>query len=108
MPVHLRILINPRSLARTQPLGIVSDAPTWSARWRGHFAFAPGNYIFHARAKGSVRVYLNEYLVLDGWYSGSKELANSFAGVGGETHTIVVEYASDQTESGVEVWWERQ
>lgn len=95
-------------LERRQPLGIVSDALNWSARWQGRFPFTYGNYRFHVRAQGGVRVYLNEYLVLDGWTSGSKEISNTFWGVGGETHTITVEYYSDVDASGVQVWWERQ
>ncbi|MCE7989756.1 MAG: hypothetical protein DYG89_52085 [Caldilinea sp. CFX5] len=95
-------------LARRQPLGVVADPANWSARWWGRFPFTYGNYVFHARAQGGVRVYLNEYLVLDGWTSGSKEISNTFWGVGGETHTITVEYYSDANASGVQVWWERQ
>lgn len=95
-------------LERRQPLGITSDASNWSARWRGRFPFTYGNYIFHARAQGAVRVYLNEYLILDGWTSGRKEIANSFWGVGGETHTITVEYYGDAGASGLQVWWEQQ
>lgn len=95
-------------LERRQPLGVGADPSSWSARWWGRFPFAYGDYVFHARAQGGVRVYLNEYLVLDGWTSGSKEISNTFWGVGGEIHTITVEYYSDANASGVQVWWERQ
>lgn len=100
--------IGSHPLDRRQPLGVGADPSSWSARWWGRFPFTYGNYIFHARAQGGVRVYLNEYLVLDGWTSGSKEISNTFWGVGGETHTITVEYYSDTNAGGVQVWWERQ
>ncbi len=95
-------------LDRRQPLGVVADPSIWSARWWGRFPFTYGDYVFHARAQGGVRVYLNEYLVLDGWSSGSKEISNTFWGVGGETHTITVEYYSDTGLGGVQIWWEQQ
>lgn len=94
-------------LERRWPMTGSMATPIWSAHWTGRFSFEPGNYIFHARATGGVRVYLNEYLLLDDWSNGAKELANTFYGVGGETHTVRIEYYGEKADA-VQVWWERQ
>jgi hypothetical protein len=89
------------------PVPGVIPADNWSGRWTGDFAFERGNYVFWARADDGVRVWLDEYPVLDGWRDGAQFLQNTFLGVGEGRHAVTVEYYQRAGLAQLEVSWYR-
>ena len=89
------------TVARTQPVD------NFSARWRGQFRFAAGDYRFRAVADGGVRVYLDGLLVIDEWSDGATSASNVFRNVGAGEHTVTVEYYERSGEAAVRVSWLR-
>jgi len=86
--------------------GIINN-DNWSARWRGRFAFAAGDYMFLARSDDGVRIYIDGIRVLDGWSDGYKEPANQFLAVGPGDHEITVEFYERGGTAFNRVWWYR-
>lgn len=96
-----------RNWGNRAPATTALPANQWSARWRGTYPFEHGDYEFRAISNGGARVYLNEYLVVDGWQDGFNDLLNTFQGVGAEDHTITVEYYNLNEPAKLQVWWTR-
>lgn len=85
-------------------------ADNFSARWTRRLRFEQGNYRFFARVSGGVRVYLNEWAVIDEWHdpAGDVIYEGRFDGVGAGEHTIRVEYYARGGLAYAQVWWEQR
>jgi hypothetical protein len=69
--------------------------------------FDEAMYRFHAIVDDGVRLYVDDALVIDGWYgSGRRELTNHWKLPAG-THTVRVEYCEVAGEALIHVWWEK-
>ncbi len=85
-------------------------ADNFSVRWTRRARFAAGNYRFLARVSGGVRVFLNEWAVIDAWHdpAGDVTYEGRFDGVGAGEHTVRVEYYARGGLAYAQVWWEQQ
>ncbi len=63
----------------------------WSARWRGRFTFAAGDYQFTARGNEGVRVYIDGVRVINAWPNAADEVSNIVRDVQSGVHEIAVE-----------------
>lgn len=67
------------TLGGTPPAG-TNFEPTWSARWIGKLkAPATGEHVFHARATGGIRVWINGRLIIDRWQASATPVESSGA-----------------------------
>lgn len=77
----------------------------WSARFEGQFYFSQGDYDFFAQSDDGVRVYIDNILVVNGWFDGRVELSNRFNQVGAGYHTMRVEYFDRSANAYLRVLW---
>ena len=82
-------------------------ADDFSVRWTRTLHFDQGDYRFFARADDGVRVWLDDWLVIDLWRAGPVFGSNDFANVGEGSHTVRVEYYEHRGDAAVTVWWQR-
>jgi hypothetical protein len=82
-----------------------APADNWSARWVGRYRFEAGNYTFYVQGEDGIRLSINGLTVIDKWSDGYGALSNRFVGVGGEEHTITVEYFDRSGPASLRVWW---
>lgn len=82
-------------------------ADDFTVRWTRRLQFDQGDYRFYAKADDGVRVWLDIHPVIDLWRFGPVSGSNDFIGVGGEPHTVKVEYYEHLGGAMVTVWWQR-
>ena len=87
------------------PPGLPND--DFSARWTRSIHFPQGNYRFYANADDGVKVWLDNWLLIDEWRAGPVSASNDFAGIGEGPHTVKVEYHEHLGNAAVNVWWQR-
>lgn len=93
------------SLGSPVPGAVPDD--NWSARWRGRFTFAAGDYRFLARGNDSVRVYIDGIRLIDAWPNTQDTVSNTFRAVGAGEHEMAVEMQEVGGLAWVRVWWEQ-
>jgi len=82
-------------------------ADNFSVRWLRDIYFYPGQYRLHVQADDGVRVWVNQYLLIDDWRdSTSRELSAEYTMPGGPEQ-IRVEYYEHTGQALVRVWWEK-
>lgn len=77
----------------------------WSARFEGQFYFTLGDYEFLAQSDDGVRVYIDNILLINGWFDGRVQSGNRFNQVGEGYHTIRVDYFERSGNAYVRVLW---
>lgn len=83
-------------------------ADNFSVRWARTLRFDAGDYRFYARSDDGVRIWLDNWLVVDQWHDGGAGLrSGDFQGVGAGDHTVRIEYYEAQGDAFATVWWER-
>jgi len=80
-------------------------ADDFSARWTRSLPFAQGDYRFFAKADDGIRVWLDDWLVLDQWHTGPVAASGDFEAVGGGLHSVRVEYFEHLGDASASVWW---
>ncbi len=89
--------------AAAPQVGIGSDF--WSARYTGRFYFPGGDYTFFAQSDDGVRVYLDNILVINGWFDGSNDRSSRFDELSAGYHIVQVDYYERSEEARLRVWW---
>jgi hypothetical protein len=82
-------------------------ADDFSVRWTRGLHFNQGDYRFYANADDGVKVWLDNWLIIDHWRSGPVSASADFAAVGEGTHTVRVEYFEHLGDAAVNVWWQQ-
>jgi hypothetical protein len=78
----------------------------FSARWTRALAFESGTYRFHALVDDGVRLWLDDWLILDAWSDhDSAELTTDYVLARG-TYTVKVEYYERIGQARLHLWWE--
>ena len=87
--------------------GIGTDR--FSVRWTREVEFAAGNYLFYFVVDDGVRMWLDDWIVLDQWQDGIRRgYVAGFEGLSAGRHTLRVEYYENVGEAVVRVWWAQQ
>lgn len=87
--------------------GTEVPADGFSARWTGRFYFAAGDYQFMAYADDGVRVYLDNFLVINEWHQWQdRTYSNDFRRVGEGFHTVVVEFVDFGGRAAIWASWQ--
>ena len=63
--------------------------------------------LFRSNADDGVKVWLDNWLLIDEWRAGPVSASNDFAGIGEGPHTVKVEYHEHLGNAAVNVWWQR-
>lgn len=83
-------------------------ADSFSVRWTRTLRFDAGDYRFYARSDDGVRIWLDNWLVVDQWNDGGAGLrTGDFQGIGAGDHTLRIEYYEGQGDAFATIWWER-
>jgi hypothetical protein len=83
-------------------------ANDFSVRWTRTLPFEAGDYRFYARSDDGVRLWVDDWLVVDEWNDGGAGVrTGDFRGIGAGDHTVKVEYYEAKGDAFVTVWWER-
>ena len=83
-------------------------ADNFSVRWTRTLRFDAGDYRFYARSDDGVRIWLDNWLVVDQWNDGGAGLrTGDFQGIGAGDHTVRIEYYEGQGDAFATIWWER-
>ena len=69
--------------------------------------FDKGDYRFFVKADEGIRVWLDDWLIIDLWRAGPVSGSGSFAGVGEGPHKMRVEYYEHLLDAAVTIWWQR-
>lgn len=86
--------------------GVVNE-DNWSARWQGRFDFLSGDYVFSARGRDGVRVYIDGIRVINAWPNTQDVVTNTFRAIGAGEHVITVDMYNLGGQAWVRAWWER-
>lgn len=87
--------------------GIGQD--NFSVRWTREIEFAAGTYEFTVVVDDGVRVWLDDWKVLDQWQDGIRRTYTAvFEGMSAGRHTIRVEYYEHRGEAVLRLWWTKQ
>lgn len=87
--------------------GIGQD--NFSVRWTREMEFAAGTYEFTVVVDDGVRVWLDDWSVLDRWQDGIRRTYTAvFEGLSAGRHTIRVEYYEHRGEAVLRFWWTKQ
>jgi hypothetical protein len=87
--------------------GLAKDS--FSVRWTKSVDFAAGSYVFYAVVDDGVRVWLDDWKVLDQWQDGIRRTYTAgFEGLSAGRHTIRVEYYENVGEATIQFWWTQQ
>ena len=79
---------------------------TFSARWTGNVIPAYSErYTFHVDADDGVRLWVDGRQVIDAWNDGHRQLSGSIDLVGGQRHTIRLEYFNNTGSSTITLSW---
>ena len=79
----------------------------FSVRWTRILGFPAGTYRFHAAADDGIRIWVDDRIVVDAWYTQS--LPNDHWGdlvLDEQPHQVKVEYFEDGGGARIHVWWE--
>ena len=79
----------------------------FSARWTRSLTLNEGSYRFHALVDDGLRLYVDGYLILDGWQDGSQREITADHKLAAGIHSLRVEYYERRGEARVRVWWEQ-
>lgn len=79
----------------------------FSARFRGLFQFAAGDYTFWVRSDDGVRVWIDGIQLIDQWRDGNIQASNTFRQLGAGWHTLTVEYYENTGTAFVQLGWTR-
>jgi len=80
----------------------------FSVRWLRTYNLSPGVYRFHILADDGVRLWVNEKLIADEWYtSAPREIIVDFPVSYGGLQDIRLEYADFTAGSKIRFWWEK-
>ena len=82
-------------------------ADDFTVRWTRSIRFSPGDYRFYAKADDGVRVWLDQWPVIDAWHFGPVSDSGDFAGIGSSPVAVKVEYYEHLGNAAVTVWWQR-
>ncbi len=85
--------------------GVLAE-DNWSARWRGRFDFAPGDYRFTARGNDGVRVYIDGVRMINAWPNAGDEVGNLVRDISAGEHEVVVEMYDAGGPAWVRTAWE--
>jgi uncharacterized protein YgiM (DUF1202 family) len=83
------------------------QADDFSIRWTRTVHFDQGDYRFVANADDGIRVWLDDWLIIDQWHAGPTSNSADFGNVGEGPHTVKVEYYEHLGDAAVNVWWQR-
>ncbi|MBC8448822.1 MAG: SH3 domain-containing protein [Chloroflexi bacterium] len=90
------------------------DAPSarlpvdgFSARWTRTLAFSEGLYRFRAVVDDGLRLYVDGYLVLDGWRDGSRREMSAEHKLSAGNHSLRLEYYDRSGEALIQLGWEK-
>jgi len=86
--------------------GVVNN-DQFSARFRGLFQFAAGDYNFWVRSDDGIRVWINGIPIIDSWRDGQLSTSNTFRQLGAGWHTLTVEYYENTGTAFVQLGWTR-
>lgn len=87
--------------------GIGQD--NFSVRWTREMEFAAGTYEFTVVVDDGVRVWVDDWKVLDQWQDGIRRTYTAvFEGLSAGRHTIRVEYYEHRGEAVLRLWWTKQ
>lgn len=79
----------------------------FSARWTRTYPFEGATYRFRVIVDDGVRMWVDEWLIIDSWRDGSaRELTAEYALVQG-VHSLKVEYYENAGDARIQVWWEK-
>lgn len=82
-------------------------ADGFSARWRRSISLPQtGAYQFFATADDGVRIWVDDYLILDEWHGASNETYIAQVNLASGGHVVRVDYFEDWGEARVHVWWQ--
>ncbi|MBN1221468.1 MAG: SH3 domain-containing protein [Anaerolineae bacterium] len=81
----------------------------FSVRWRRTYFFETGDYKFFAEIddKDGVKIYLDGWLLADGYREDDGAVSGYFANVGAGYHEVTVEYHDKDDDAKIKVWWEK-
>jgi hypothetical protein len=85
--------------------GIPTD--NFSARWTRLLPFEEGRYRFHALVDDSVRLYVDNQLVVDAWQDGARREVTGERNLSAGNHSLRVEYYERAGNALIRVWWEK-
>jgi len=77
----------------------------FSARWKGRFLFAEGEYEFRVNADEGIRLMLDGKLIMDHWNDRQKDVYSTQVALGTGTHLIEVEYFDSKGNAYLDVNW---
>lgn len=83
------------------------NSDQFSARFRGLFQFAAGDYNFWVRSDDGIRVWIDGIQIIDAWRDGNISANNTFRQLGGGWHTLTVEYYENTGTAFVQLGWSR-
>ena len=79
----------------------------FSARWTGSVRFdSSRTYTFSARSDDGVRVWVDDALVIDGWYDHAPLTFSGNRWLGAGDHYIRVEYYERAGTAEIDFWWD--
>ena len=83
------------------------DPETFSVRWTGFVKPAYSEeYTFYAKVDDGVRVWVNDKLIIDKWYTHStQEFSGKISLTGGQKYAIRVDYFENTGVAGIELRW---
>ncbi len=79
----------------------------FSVRWEGKHEFEDGMYVFEAISDDGVKLWVDEELVLYGWYNQPATKYRKVIPVSAGLHDIRVDYYEAQGEAIIDVDWEK-
>jgi len=83
----------------------VSD-DNFSVLWVGHFNFVDGNYTFRARADDGIKVWVDNYLIINEWKDQATTEYKQGRYISTGEHEVRVEYYENAGRAVAEVsWW---
>ena len=78
----------------------------FSVRWTREVEFTAGNYRFNAVADDGIRVWVDDWEVIDEWHDSIRQAYSAdFEGLSAGRHIVRVEYYEHAGEATVKVWW---
>jgi len=80
---------------------------SFSVRWTGTFDFSEASYRFYAKVDDGVRLYVDDELVIDGWWDGGYRLFSGDRALTAGEHTVTVEFYDRIQVARVRVWWKQ-
>lgn len=82
----------------------VITTDNFSVLWIGFPDFAAGTYTFIARSDDGVRIYVDDVLVVNGWYDHTMMSFSGDRTLTAVTHKVRVEYYDRTGGAAIEAW----